>query len=278
MTQGNTTGGGGGLASPVGIADGGTGQTTQTEGFDALSPTTTKGDVIVSDGSDNIRLAIGADDTVLTADAAEASGVKWAAGGGGAETDRFDAISQATISNMSIPLGPVTLSPIGSAVNSTISNAGFILYYPAYIPKTITYNNLYITVHVSATAGDDVEIILYSYGSDGLPDVKVFESGAISLNGTGLKTVVVDQELTAGRYWVGYLIDSGNVGDGNIYVVADTNYGALPLAFVLTTTITTEETCLYSGGGTITVGNALTNPTIDGTTAKVMPLITIGID
>lgn len=61
------------------IANGGTGQTTQTSAFDALSPTTTKGDLIVSNGTDNIRLAAGADGYVLSADSAEASGVKWVA-------------------------------------------------------------------------------------------------------------------------------------------------------------------------------------------------------
>jgi len=43
----------------VTIAKGGTGQTTATEGFDALAPTTTAGDTIYNNGSDNIRLAVG---------------------------------------------------------------------------------------------------------------------------------------------------------------------------------------------------------------------------
>ena len=61
------------------IANGGTGQTSQTAAFDALAPTTTKGDLIVNDGSDNIRLAVGTNNYVLTADSTQASGVKWAA-------------------------------------------------------------------------------------------------------------------------------------------------------------------------------------------------------
>ena len=69
----------------VTVAKGGTGQITATEGFDALAPTTTKGDVIIHDGNDNIRVAVGANDTVLTADSAEASGVKWAAAGAAAK-------------------------------------------------------------------------------------------------------------------------------------------------------------------------------------------------
>ena len=67
------------LGTALGIASGGTGQTTQTAAFDALSPTTTKGDLIANNGSDNIRIAVGSDNQVLVADSTQASGVKWAA-------------------------------------------------------------------------------------------------------------------------------------------------------------------------------------------------------
>ena len=60
------------------IANGGTGQTTAVAAFDALSPTTTKGDLIVNNGSDNVRLAVGTNNYVLTADSSQATGVKWA--------------------------------------------------------------------------------------------------------------------------------------------------------------------------------------------------------
>jgi len=66
-----------GVTGALPIANGGTGQTTQTAAFDALAPTTTKGDLIVNDGTDNIRVGVGANGTVLIADSAEASGVKW---------------------------------------------------------------------------------------------------------------------------------------------------------------------------------------------------------
>lgn len=62
------------------IANGGTGQTTQTAAFDALAPTTTKGDIIVSNGTDNVRLAVGGTNGhVLQVDSSTATGVKWAA-------------------------------------------------------------------------------------------------------------------------------------------------------------------------------------------------------
>jgi len=64
------------------IADGGTGASTKTAAFDALSPLTTKGDVIVFDGTNNIRLAVGTNNYVLTADSSQSSGLKWAAASG----------------------------------------------------------------------------------------------------------------------------------------------------------------------------------------------------
>lgn len=78
----NTTGTASNVTGVVAIANGGTGQITATAGFDALAPTTTKGDLIVSDGTDNVRQAVGTDTYVLTADSTTATGIKWAATSG----------------------------------------------------------------------------------------------------------------------------------------------------------------------------------------------------
>lgn len=79
----NTTGTAANVTGVVAIANGGTGQTSQTAAFDALAPTTTKGDLIVFNSTDNIRLPVGTDAYVLTADSAVAAGVKWAAAAAG---------------------------------------------------------------------------------------------------------------------------------------------------------------------------------------------------
>lgn len=74
-----------GVSGALPIGNGGTGQTTQTAAMDALSPTTTKGDLLVDNGSNVVRMAVGTDGYVLTADSAQSNGVKWApaSGGGG---------------------------------------------------------------------------------------------------------------------------------------------------------------------------------------------------
>lgn len=66
-----------GLTNFLAVAKGGTGATTKTVGFDNLSPLTTKGDLIAFNGSNNIRIGVGADGQFLAAASGQASGLQW---------------------------------------------------------------------------------------------------------------------------------------------------------------------------------------------------------
>lgn len=73
----------------VSIAQGGTGQATQTAAFNALDPLTTKGDLLSHDGTNSVRVAVGTNGQVLQADSTQIAGVKWAtmsAAAGGSTT------------------------------------------------------------------------------------------------------------------------------------------------------------------------------------------------
>lgn len=61
----------------VAITDGGTGASTATAGFDALSPSTTKGDII-GFSTTNVRVGVGTDGQFLTANSGAAAGISWA--------------------------------------------------------------------------------------------------------------------------------------------------------------------------------------------------------
>ena len=64
----------------VAIADGGTGQSTALAGFNALSPLTTRGDLLTRDASNNARLGIGATGKYLRSDGTDPSWQTIAAG------------------------------------------------------------------------------------------------------------------------------------------------------------------------------------------------------
>lgn len=77
---------------------------------------TTKGDLYVHDGTDLIRVGVGADDQVLTADAAAASGVKWAAAsGGGGSSGIWEHIGTATSATAG---GAITVDSISTDYNA----------------------------------------------------------------------------------------------------------------------------------------------------------------
>jgi hypothetical protein len=65
------------IGGTLGITKGGTGQTAKTAAFDALAPTTSKGDLIAYDGTDNVRVAVGTANQVLASDGSATAGVAW---------------------------------------------------------------------------------------------------------------------------------------------------------------------------------------------------------
>ena len=78
----NTSGTAAGLSATLAIASGGTGQTTASAAFNALSPITTTGDLIIGTGVNTAsRLAIGANGYLLTSNGTTASWVAAPAGG-----------------------------------------------------------------------------------------------------------------------------------------------------------------------------------------------------
>ena len=81
LTPSTTTTGAITLAGTLGISSGGTGQTTASSAFNALSPITTTGDLIIGNGTNSAtRLGIGTNGYVLTSNRTTAT---WAASTGG---------------------------------------------------------------------------------------------------------------------------------------------------------------------------------------------------
>ena len=94
------------------IGNGGTGQTTASAAFGALSPLTTKGD-LAGFSTVNARLPVGTNGQIIVADSAQALGVKWAANAAG---------SQATATT----LGVVQGGTVPGSGNGAAIAAGYI--------------------------------------------------------------------------------------------------------------------------------------------------------
>jgi hypothetical protein len=98
-----------------------------------------KGDIIAATAADTVaRLAVGANDTVLTADSTTATGLKWAAAAGGSSA--LTLISTATFSSVS-----------SQTMDSVFSS---------------TYDNYIVKVNCTASTQATLEYYLRSGGSD----------------------------------------------------------------------------------------------------------------
>ena len=145
----------------VTIAQGGTGETAKTAAFDALSPTTTKGDLIVSNGTDNIRLPVGTNTHVLTADSTEPSGLKWVAGGGGGGSGTVTSVDATVPSFLSVSGNPITTSgTLAFSLASTPTNGQLLIgngtgfsYATLTEGSGISITNGSGSIEISATGG-----------------------------------------------------------------------------------------------------------------------------
>jgi hypothetical protein len=137
MFNQNTSGTASNVTGTVAIINGGTGQTTAGAAFNALSPITTTGDLILGNGTNSAtRLGIGANNYVLTSNGTTAT---WAAATGG--------VSQIVAGTN------VTISPVGGTGVVTINASGGGGGSSAYTRTSFT-----------ATASQTVFTVAYSVG------------------------------------------------------------------------------------------------------------------
>jgi hypothetical protein len=145
----------------VAIADGGTGAGTAAAGFAALSPLTTRGDILYSpDGTlTGARLGVGDADEVLTSDGTD---VAWAAAGGGGGFSEFVlAYNESAISCANLGMTPLLMDAEkldSDSMHDTGSNQARI---------TFTTAGTYFIHMVAVTAAANAEWALYMLESDG---------------------------------------------------------------------------------------------------------------
>jgi len=169
------------------IVRGGTGQATVTAGFDALSPTTTKGDLISRNGSNNIRVAVGANGTVLTADSGQTSGLGWTS----PLTNPMDAAGQLIYGGAS---GAANKLAAGTSQNWLISGGA----------GTPTWGNTVTTGKMVDGSADEIQLTVQGHTTQTSDIFLVEKSDGTDLlnvtnaNGTKLKGTTTNDAVAAG--------------------------------------------------------------------------------
>ena len=172
--------------------------TERATAFDLLAPTTTKGDTMVHNGTDNVRLAVGTNSQVLTADSAQASGIKWATPASSGITTIFVQLTNSTngVTGVTNEAKYVSLAATGA----TASFASF------YVPSAPTSIKL-LAEAASAETGDmklDIETQSRTDGttqSDSLAGNQVADFGGTSSPQEWIVPATAYDSLTTGRTW-----------------------------------------------------------------------------
>lgn len=103
----------------VAIADGGTGASTALAGFNNLSPLTTKGDILSHNGSNNVRVPVGADGLAIIADSAETAGWRWGSVSSFVATNFRDAMHVRQTATSTLAVNPGILEVNGNKITKT---------------------------------------------------------------------------------------------------------------------------------------------------------------
>lgn len=219
-----------------------------TGGSDALSPadigaiaapaSPAAGDVLYYDGSNWVKLA--KDVGKYLKSLASAVGWDTPAGGGGGDLSwaRYLKIGV-------IHVSPLHTTNMAATINITVDR----LYASAFpIPIQMTFDR--IGSYVYTTGAGNARLGIYN-DDGGYPGSLVLDAGLIDVSSGGRKEIEINQQLSAGLYWIAYIGDIGHSfdcsqqdqnleitgivgrnGKGAMYYVAQA-YGALPATYPL---------------------------------------------
>lgn len=191
----------GSISGTVAIANGGTGQTSASAAFNALSPVTSTGDLIVGNGvNSSTRLAIGTTGKVLTSNGTTVSWETPVAGGGTVTTTDFTATAGQTVFTVTYTIGSTEVYQNGVKLG--------IADFTATTGSTIV-------LATGATAGDIVEVV--SFSSLNLYSTITYED----FSGDGSTTVFTMSSVPANSASLLVAI-SGVVQDPGTYTVSST--------------------------------------------------------
>jgi hypothetical protein len=207
-----------GVTGTLPIANGGTGQTTASTAFNALSPITTAGDLILGTGTNTAgRLAIGANSYVLTSNGSTAS---WAAPSGGVST--FSAGSTGFTPNTATT-GAVTLAGTLATTNGGTGLTSFTTNGAVYATSTSALTTGTLPVASGGSGAVTLTGVLFGNGSSPFTAATGSEiATAIGSTAVTNATNASNVAITTGSATTNYLAFV-TATTGNLPVLTDTD-------------------------------------------------------
>jgi hypothetical protein len=253
------------------IANGGTGQTSASAAFNALSPITTTGDLIIGNGTNSAtRLAISSTPGyVLTSNGTTAA---WAASTGGVTSVGATApVASSGGATPTISLNTAygdTLNPYGS------KTANFVLAAPNGSAGVPTFRAIVaadiptLNQNTTGTASNVTGTVATANGGTGLSGATPFTSGGV-LYASGVSTLASSALLAANALVVGGGAGSApatvsNITSNNSYLQLG---ASTPLRFADSDS---SNYVSFQAPATITSNVAWTLPATDGTSSQVL--------
>ena len=261
------------------LTSGGTNGNTQTQGFDNLSPATTKGDSIVYNGTHNVRLPVGTDGQIVVADSTQTNGIRYTTLQAGAKnyitynnfennaTTGWSLGTAGTLTN-AIPTGSPTFGSGASgnlSFSTTATNPLAGIYSGSLVSSAATtVGNMLATQAYSIDAEDQAKVLTFKF-------YYTIPSGVTNGNfsGTSSNSFGVAIYDVTNSVWLTSTANFGMVqssGSGYVTGTCQTNATTASLRFVIYNAnatagaITLNVDDFYLGPQTAPMGPAMVDP------------------
>jgi hypothetical protein len=167
-----------------------------------------KGDIIAATAADTVsRLAVGANNTVLTADSSTATGLKWGAAAAG-----FDPFLMAKVTG-----NYLTPSFLSAVADSRSSTEDVTIYTPVFIPAG-TFDRIAMRSGSTHTGTGTIRLGLYNMDSTTFrPSTLVFDAGTVSVDASYTNfEITINQTITKGYYYFAFNVQN-STGNTRFY-------------------------------------------------------------
>ena len=183
------------------------------------STLTTKGDLLVTDGSVHNRLGVGSNDQILVADSAATNGVKWATPAAAAST------------GLGYRSGKLYTS-LGTKGNGSTPDTNTTYYAPFRVTETKTFDRIsFSTTNNTITGTATCRLGIYNQ-SAGVPTTVLLDAGTVNVTAANtVYSVTINQSLTAGVYYLAFNMQTAFTSGFIVGVASDSNmYSYLNIA------------------------------------------------